>query len=83
MNSTVSITEAQANLPRIARGNSVVGISKHNKVVGFYVPRDRFEGLLETMEILANPKAMKVLNLDKAGKIKYKKLDLDDENFGL
>lgn len=83
MKSTVSVTEAQANLPKIIRAANIVGISRHNVVEGFYIPRARFEGLLETMEILANPEAMQAINLDKAGKLKYKVLDLDDENFGL
>ncbi len=83
MKSTVSVTEAQANLPKIVRAANIVGISRHNVVEGFYIPRERFEGLLETMEILANPEAMKWIKLDKAGKLKYKALDLDDENFGL
>lgn len=37
----------------------------------------------ETLEILANPEAMKWINAAKKGKLKYKTLDLDDENFGL
>jgi PHD/YefM family antitoxin component YafN of YafNO toxin-antitoxin module len=72
--STVSVTEAQANLPRIVRGSSIVGIARHNKVAGFYIPRERFEALLETMELLANPQAMKTLKLAKAGKLKYRPL---------
>jgi PHD/YefM family antitoxin component YafN of YafNO toxin-antitoxin module len=72
--STFSITEAQANLPRIVRSSSIVGISKHNRVAGFYIPRERFEALLETMELLANPDAMKTLKLAKAGKLKYRRL---------
>jgi antitoxin YefM len=72
--STFSVTEAQANLPRIVRSSSIVGIAKHNKVAGFYVPRERFEALLETMELLANPVAMKTLRLGKAGKLKYRRL---------
>jgi PHD/YefM family antitoxin component YafN of YafNO toxin-antitoxin module len=72
--STFSVTEAQANLPRIVRASSIVGISRHNKVAGFYIPRERFEALLETMELLANPGAMKTLKLAKAGKLKYRRL---------
>ena len=74
MKSTFSVTEAQANLPRIIRSSCIVGISKHHKVAGFYVPRERFEALLETMELLANPRAMKTLRLAKAGKLKYRRL---------
>ena len=72
--STFSVTEAQANLPRIIRSASIVGISKHHKVAGFYVPRERFEALLETMELLANPSAMKTLKQAKSGKLKYRTL---------
>ena len=72
--STFSVTEAQANLPRIIRASSIVGIAKHNKVTGFYVPRERFEALLETMELLANPGAMKTLKLAQGGKLKYRRL---------
>jgi len=72
--STYSVTEAQAHLPRIIRSTSIVGIAKHRKVAGFYVPRERFEALLETMELLANPSAMKTLKLAKAGKLKYRRL---------
>ena len=78
--STFSVTEAQANLPRIIRSASIVGISKHHKVAGFYVPRERFEALLETMELLANPGAMKTLKLAKAGKLQYRRLaDVESE----
>jgi len=83
MKSTFSVTEAQANLPRIIRASTIVGISKHNKVAGFYVPRERFEGLLETMELLSNPEAMKTLRLAKAGKLKYRKLDDVEKELGL
>lgn len=71
------------NLPRITRGNAVVGISKHNKVVGFYVPRERFESLLETMEILSNPGAMKWINADKKAKLTYKTLAECEKGWGL
>lgn len=83
MKSTFSITQAQANLPKITRSPNIIAITRHEEVTGFYVPKERFEALLETMEILANPKAMKAINEDKAGKTKYTELDLDDENFGL
>jgi PHD/YefM family antitoxin component YafN of YafNO toxin-antitoxin module len=81
--STFSVTEAQASLPRIIRGSSIVGISKHNKVAGFYIPRERFEALLETMELLANPGAMKTLKLAKTGQLKYRRLAQVEPELGL
>jgi hypothetical protein len=83
MKSTFTVTEAQANLPKIIRNGSIVGISRHHKVEGFYIPRERFEGLLETMEILANPQAMKWINASKKGKLKYSPLSKLDKELGL
>jgi PHD/YefM family antitoxin component YafN of YafNO toxin-antitoxin module len=74
MKSTYSVTEAQANLPKIVSADRVVGISKHNVVQGFYIPRERFEALLETMELMANPKAMEQIRKHKAGKLKFRPL---------
>jgi antitoxin YefM len=74
MKSTYSVTEAQANLPKIVKADRVVGISKHSVVQGFYIPRERFEALLETMEILANPKAMEAIKEYEAGKTKFRPL---------
>ena len=47
------------------------------------LPIEEYEALMETMDLLANPKAMRALRAAKAGKLKYQKLDMDDENFGL
>lgn len=47
----------------------------------YLVPKERWEAIAETLDLLSNPKAMKTLRTAKAGKLKYKKLDLDDENF--
>ena len=47
------------------------------------LPIEDYEALMETMDLLANPKAMRALRAAKPGKLKYQKLDLDDENFGL
>jgi hypothetical protein len=47
--------------------------------VAFLVPRDRMEALLETMEILANPEAMRAIRRDQSGKGKYLPLSVLDE----
>jgi PHD/YefM family antitoxin component YafN of YafNO toxin-antitoxin module len=47
------------------------------------VPRERWEAIAETLDLLSNPKAMKALRAAKAGKLKYQALDLDDEDLGL
>jgi antitoxin YefM len=79
---TYSITKAQANLPRIVRESvhGLIGIKKRDETVAFIVSRERMESILETMEILGNPKAMEVLRKDRAGKLKYYPLESLDED---
>jgi antitoxin YefM len=79
---TYSITKAQANLPRIVRESvhGLIGIKKRDETVAFIVSRERMESMLETMEILGNPKAMEVLRKDRAGKLKYYPLGSLDED---
>ena len=47
------------------------------------MPLEDYDALLETMELLSDPTAMKTLRAAKAGKLAYKELKLADENFGL
>lgn len=46
------------------------------------MPSEDYEGLLETIEILSNPKATAALRGARVGRSVYKELDLKDENFG-
>ncbi len=71
MQSTVNITEAQAQLPKLVRSRSIRGITRHGETVSFLVPRERMEALLESMEILANPKAVAALRRDQSGRGRY------------
>jgi PHD/YefM family antitoxin component YafN of YafNO toxin-antitoxin module len=77
--STVNVTEAQANLPRLIRKDSFA-ISRHGKVVGVYLSKDRIEALFETMELLGDDKFMAALREYKSGKMKFKDIDELDEN---
>ena len=79
--STVNVTEAQANLPRLIRRDSFA-ISRHGKVVGFYLSKDRIEAMIETMELLGDESFMAALREYKSGKMKFKNiddLDLDED----
>jgi PHD/YefM family antitoxin component YafN of YafNO toxin-antitoxin module len=58
-------------------------ITTHRSPVSVLLPIEEHEALMETMDLLANPKAMRVLRAAKTGKLKYQKLDLADENLGL
>jgi PHD/YefM family antitoxin component YafN of YafNO toxin-antitoxin module len=46
------------------------------------MPLEDYDALLETMEIMSNPKAMATLRAAKEGRLAYKKVNLADENFG-
>jgi PHD/YefM family antitoxin component YafN of YafNO toxin-antitoxin module len=79
--STVNVTEAQANLPRLLKRDSFA-ISRHGKIVGFYLSKDRIEALIETMELLGDESFMATLREYKSGKMKFKDiddLDLDED----
>jgi PHD/YefM family antitoxin component YafN of YafNO toxin-antitoxin module len=83
MNDTYTMRQAQANLPKLCQSKKRFVIARRDEPVYVALPLAEFDALLETMELLAKPEAMKVLRAAKAGKLKYKKLNLNDENFGL
>lgn len=80
---TYNIKEAQANLTRLCRSGRKFVISNRNKPVVVALPIEDFEALLETLDVLEDPAAMKAVRAAKAGAGKHRTLDLADENFGL
>jgi prevent-host-death family protein len=83
MKSTLSVSEARAQLPKLLRGNETITICRRDDPIFYLVPKKRWEAIAETLDLLSNSKALRVLRAAKAGKLKYKELDLEDENFGL
>lgn len=79
---TVSVTQAQAQLPKLLRSKETVAVQRHEETVAYIVPRERMEALLETLEVLANPEAMRAIRRDQAGKSKYLPLSALDEDQG-
>jgi len=81
MATTYSITEAQAKFPSVVReaAEHPVVITRRDKVVGYLLSPERFEAILETMEILANPEAMKAIRDAEEGKTKYHPISILDE----
>ena len=77
--STVNVTEAQANLPRLIRKDSFA-ISRHGKIVGVYLSKDKIEALVETMELMGDEHFMAALRDYKSGKMKFKDLNELDED---
>jgi antitoxin YefM len=75
--STYSVSEAQAHLPRLLRQAEKSGpvcIRRHKETVGYIVSRERMEAIVETLEILGNPDAMKAIRDHRAGKTKFRSL---------
>ena len=64
MKTAVTTTEAQANLPKLLKllpRQKSLTITNHGRIAAFLVSKDRMEAIIETMEVLANPKAMKAI----------------------
>ncbi len=68
--SIVNVTEAQARLNKLIKQDSFA-ISRHGKIVGIYLSRDRIEALVETMELLSNPEFAKALHDYESGRTKF------------
>ena len=79
----MSVTQAQSDFPKLCRQGKRILITRRDKPVSVLLPIGDYEAMMETMDLLSSPKAMKTLRAAKAGKLIYRKLDLDDEHFGL
>lgn len=82
MKSTVTTTEAQANLPKLLKqlsAQQAITITNHGRIAGFLISKDRMEAIIETLEIMANPNAMKAIRDFESGKSAGKDVScLDD-----
>ena len=79
MKTELSVSEAQARLPRLVQSKETIQVRSRDKTVAYIVPRERMEALLETMEILSSPAAMRAIRRDQSGKGKYLPLSALDE----
>ena len=80
---TMEISQARRDLPKAVRGlkkSGSLAISNRGRTVAYLISRDRVEAMLETMEVLGNPKAMKAITTARAGKVKYKPIEALDED---
>jgi len=73
VDSTYSVSQAQANLPRLLKdaANHSIAIRRRDQTVAYLVSRERMEAIAETLELLANPEAMKAIRAHQAGKMKF------------
>lgn len=64
---------------RTVESGRLATITRHEKPVAYVISPERFNELLETMEVLSDPKAMKAIRDAEAGRGKtYKLEDLPD-----
>ena len=81
MKNTYSVAKAQANFTRLLKEaeKHPIGITRHDETVAFILSRERMDAIIETLEIIANPDAMKAIREHQAGRTKFVSLsDLDD-----
>ncbi len=78
MTTQYSVQEAQVELPRILREaeEQTVVITQRGKAVAYLLSPERFEAMLETMDIMSNPAAMEAIRDYKSGKTKFMPLDV-------
>ncbi|MBE2180976.1 MAG: type II toxin-antitoxin system Phd/YefM family antitoxin [Chthoniobacterales bacterium] len=83
MIATYNMREAQAQLTKLCRSGRRFVISNRNRPVVVAMPVEDFEALMETLDVLADPAALKAVEAARSGRAKYRTLDLADEDFGL
>jgi hypothetical protein len=79
MKDTLTVTQGQAQFPALCRKDKTTAITRNGEVVSFIVPRQKMADLLEQMEIMSNPEAMKAIHRAKTGKGTYHPLSVLDE----
>jgi prevent-host-death family protein len=73
MASTYSVTEAQAALPALLKkaNDELIVVTRREKAVAYIVSAERMAGIVETLEIMAEPEAMEAVRQARRGKGKY------------
>jgi antitoxin YefM len=73
MKSAYTIKEAQKNLSAVVRQAEKGGLAtltRHHRPVAHVISTERLAAIAETMELLANPEAMKAIRDAERGKVK-------------
>jgi len=50
-------------------------ITRHGKIAGVYLSRDRIEALVETMELLSEPEFVDALREYESGKMRFRDIE--------
>ena len=81
MRSTYSVSEAQAQLPALLKKaqSDLIAIAKRDETVAYLISAERMEAIAETLEIMADPKAMRAIGRARQGQGKYYPVTILDE----
>ncbi len=75
MKSTMSISQLNRNgseAVRSARRHGQMAITDHGQTVAFLLSAEKVEAILETLEVMADPDAMKAIRDYRGGRLKLK-----------
>ena len=70
----MTVSKARAQLPKLLKKHSFA-ISRHGKVIGVYLSRERIEALIETVELLSDSGFRAALNKYNTGKTRLVDID--------
>ncbi len=75
MANSYSIAAGQKEFPKVvtksAEGDPIP-IERHGQTVAYVISKDRFDAMLETLELLSNSEFVQTLNAHRAGKLRMK-----------
>ena len=83
MADTYSMKEAQAGLSKLCASGQSFVITNRKRPVVVALPVEDFEALMETLDVLADPVAIRTIQAARVGNSNYRPLDLENKNFGL
>jgi prevent-host-death family protein len=72
-----SIAAGQKNFPKVVAASEKgepIPIERHGETVAYVISKERFDAVLETMELLSNPEFASTLRAYEAGKTKWTSL---------
>ncbi|CAN5923926.1 hypothetical protein BH11MYX4_BH11MYX4_17850 [soil metagenome] len=78
MKTSYSIAAGQKNFPEVVAASEKgepIPIERHGETVAYVISKDRFDAVLETMELLSNEEFVDTLRTYEAGKTKWTSLD--------
>ncbi len=78
MKTSYSIAAGQKNFPEVVAASEKgepIPIERHGETVAYVISKDRFDAVLETMELLSNQEFVDTLRTYEAGKTKWTSLD--------